>query len=153
MFDLDLWREIFQSINKNRTRSILSGFTVTFAILLFTILFGIANGLKNTFKEAFADDATNAIFVRSGRTTKAHKGLQAGRRIQFKNEDFDYMIDEFDEKIEFITARIYKNVSAIYRNEHNTYNLRAVHPDHQYLERTIMKEGRYINQNDLRRLL
>ena len=149
MFDLDLWREIFQSINKNRTRSILSGFTVTFAILLFTILFGIANGLKNTFKEAFADDATNAIFVRSGRTTKAHKGLQAGRRIQFKNEDFDYMIDEFDEKIEFITARIYKNVSAIYRNEHNTYNLRAVHPDHQYLERTIMKEGRYINQNDL----
>ncbi|WP_242092664.1 ABC transporter permease [Aestuariivivens sediminicola] len=149
MFDLDLWREIFQSINKNRTRSILSGFTVTFAILLFTILFGIANGLKNTFKEAFADDAANAIFVRSGRTTKAHKGLQAGRRIQFKNEDFDYMIDEFDEKIEFITARIYKNVSAIYRNEHNTYNLRAVHPDHQYLERTIMKEGRYINQNDL----
>ena len=45
MFDLDLWREIFQSINKNRTRSLLSGFTVAFAIMLFTILFGIANGL------------------------------------------------------------------------------------------------------------
>ncbi len=56
MFDLDLWREIFQSINKNRTRSVLSGFTVAFAILLFTILFGIANGLKNTFKEAFGTD-------------------------------------------------------------------------------------------------
>ena len=41
MFDLDLWREIFQSINKNRTRAILSGFTVAFAILLFTILIGI----------------------------------------------------------------------------------------------------------------
>ena len=53
MFDLDLWREIFQSINKNRTRSLLSGFTVAFAILLFTILFGIANGLQNTFKEEF----------------------------------------------------------------------------------------------------
>ena len=36
MFDLDLWREIFQSINKNRTRTILSGFTVVFAIMLFT---------------------------------------------------------------------------------------------------------------------
>lgn len=149
MFDLDLWREIFQSINKNRTRSLLSGFTVAFAILLFTILFGIANGLKNTFAEAFVDDANNSIFIRSGRTTKAHKGLQAGRRIQFKNEDFDYIKDDFGNKVEFITARIYKNVQASFRNEQNSYNLRAVHPDHQYLEKTIIKEGRYINQNDL----
>ncbi|MCL6295391.1 ABC transporter permease [Jejuia spongiicola] len=149
MFDIDLWREIFQSINKNRTRSLLSGFTVAFAILLFTILFGIANGLKNTFAEAFVDDANNSIFIRSGRTTKAHKGLQAGRRIQFKNEDFDYVKDDFGNKVEFITARIYKNVQASFRNEQNSYRLRAVHPDHQYLEKTNIKEGRYINQNDL----
>lgn len=149
MFDLDLWREIFQSINKNRTRSLLSGFTVAFAILLFTILFGIANGLKNTFAEAFVDDANNSIFIRSGRTTKAHKGLQAGRRIQFKNDDFDYIKDDFGNKVEFITARIYRNVQASFRNEQNSYSLRAVHPDHQYLEKTIIKEGRYINQNDL----
>ncbi len=149
MFDLDLWREIFQSINKNRTRSLLSGFTVAFAILLFTILFGIANGLNNTFKEAFADDATNSIFIRSGRTTKAHKGLQAGRLIQFENDDLDYIKKDFDDKIEFITARIYLNVNATFRNEQNSYSVRAVHPDHQYLERTLMKEGRYINQNDL----
>ena len=73
MFDLDLWREIFQSINKNRTRSLLSGFTVAFAILLFAILFGIANGLKNTFKEAFGTDANNSIVIFPGRTTKAYK--------------------------------------------------------------------------------
>jgi len=149
MFDRDLWREIFQSINKNRTRGILSGFTVAFAILLFTILFGIANGLKNTFKEAFADDATNAMFIRAGRTTKAHKGMQAGRRIQFRNDDFDYLKDDFGDRIEYITARIYKGVTATYKNEQNSYTIRAVHPDHQYLEKTIMNEGRYINQNDL----
>ncbi len=150
MFDLDLWREIFQSINKNRTRSLLSGFTVTFAILLFTILFGIANGLNNTFKEAFTDDATNSIFIRSGRTTKAHKGLQAGRRIQFKNNDLEYIKKDFDDKVEFITARIYLNVNATFKNEQSTYSVRAVHPDHQYLERTLMKDGRYINTNDLK---
>lgn len=149
MFDLDLWREIFQSINKNRTRSLLSGFTVAFAILLFTILFGIANGLQNTFAEAFVDEATNSIFINSGRTTKAHKGLQAGRRIQFKNEDFDYVKEEFGDKVEFITARIYKNVIASYKNEQNSYPLRAVHPDHQFLEKTMMQSGRYINKNDL----
>ena len=149
MFDIDLWREIFQSINKNRTRSLLSGFTVAFAILLFTILFGIANGLQNTFTEAFVDDATNSIFINSGTTTKANKGLQAGRQIQFKNEDFNYIKEEFGDKVEYITARIYKNIQASFRNEQSSYSLRGVHPDHQFLEKTNVIEGRYINQSDL----
>ena len=46
MFDLDRWREIFQSISKNKLRSVMSGFTVAFAILLFTLLFGIVSGLE-----------------------------------------------------------------------------------------------------------
>ncbi len=150
MFDIDLWREILQSINKNRTRSLLSGFTIAFAILLFTILFGIANGLQNTFKEAFMDDAKNSISIFTGRTTKAHNGLQAGRRIQMKNEDFDYVEEEFENKIQYLTARIYKNVTASYKNESNSYELRAVHPDHQFLEKTLIVDGRYINQNDLK---
>ena len=112
MFDLDLWREIFQSINKNRTRSLLSGFTVAFAILLFTILFGIANGLKNTFNEAFGTDANNSIVIFPGQTTKAYKGLQAGRQIQFKNDDYDFILDEFGDKVQYITSKVNRNVTA-----------------------------------------
>ena len=149
MFDRDLWREIFQSINMNRTRTLLSGFTVTFAILLFAILFGIANGLSNTFDQAFVDDATNSIFIFSGQTSKAHKGLQAGRQIQFKNEDLDYVKDEFGDKVQYITARIYKGVNATFRNEKGSYSVRAVHPDHQFLENTLVTQGRYINQLDI----
>ncbi|MCK0178572.1 ABC transporter permease [Flavobacteriaceae bacterium S0862] len=149
MFDLDLWREIFQSMNKNRTRTLLSGFTVAFAILLFTILIGIANGLGNTFQQGFADDAINAIFVRTGRTTKAYDGLQAGRRIQLKNEDFDYINEEFKDKIQYSTVRIFKSVNASYKGEKNNYSVRAVNPDHQFLEKTLIKDGRYISLLDL----
>ena len=149
MFDLDLWREIFQSMNKNRTRTLLSGFTVAFAILLFTILIGIANGLGNTFQQGFADDAINAIFVRTGRTTKAYDGLQAGRRIQLKNEDFDYINEEYKDKIQYSTVRIFKSVNASYKGEKNNYSVRAVNPDHQFLEKTLIKDGRYISLLDL----
>lgn len=149
MFDIDLWREIFQSINKNRTRSLLSGFTVAFAISLFVILFGIVNGLVNTFADAFVDDANNAIYINSGTTTKANKGLQAGRRIQFTNDEYDYIKEDFGDDVQYITSRLYRNVTATFRNEKNNYSVRAVHPDHQYLEKTMMKEGRYINQIDL----
>ena len=149
MFDIDLWREIFQSINKNRTRSLLSGFTVTFAILLFTILFGLANGLNNTFSEAFVDEASNAVFIRTGKTTKAHKGLQAGRRIQLKNQDFNFIREEFDVETEYIASKVFKNITASYKNKKNNYSLTAVNPDNQYVEKSEVSSGRYVNQLDI----
>ena len=79
MFDLDRWREIFQAIGKNKLRTALSGFTISFAILLFTLLFGIGNGLKHTFEKQFAGDSQNSIYINSGRTTKPYKGLQSGK--------------------------------------------------------------------------
>ena len=149
MFDLDRWREIFQSINKNKLRSVMSGFTVAFAILLFTLLFGIVSGLKNTFEGAFVDNAVNSMIVRVWKTTKPFKGLQSGRRIQLKNPDYEYLADKYDSKIDLMTARIFKNFSISYNNKQDNYSVTAVHPDHQFLEKTIIDEGRYINQLDI----
>lgn len=149
MFDLDRWREIFQSINKNKLRSVLSGFTISFAILLFTLLFGVVNGLKNTFSDSFVDDAANMISVRVSKTSKPYRGLQSGRRIQLKNKDFNHVKDTYDKDIQFLTARIYKNFNISYKNKQDNFSIRAVHPDHQFLEKTKMDEGRYINQLDI----
>ena len=149
MFDLDRWREIFQSINKNKLRSVLSGFTISFAILLFTLLFGVVNGLKNTFSDSFVDDAANMISVRVSKTSKPYRGLQSGRRIQLKNKDFNHVKDTYENSIQFLTARIYKNFNISYKDKQDNFSIRAVHPDHQFLEKTKMDEGRYINQLDI----
>ena len=149
MFDLDRWREIFQSINKNKLRSIMSGFTVAFAILLFTLLFGVVSGLKNTFEGAFVDTAVNSMILRVWKTSKPFKGLQSGRRIQLKNPDYNYLAEKYDSKIDLMTARIFKNFSISYKNKQDNYSITAVHSDHQFLEKTIITEGRYINQLDI----
>ena len=150
MIDFGLFREIFQSLNKNKLRTILSGFTVAFAIMLFTILFGIANGFQNAFENEFAGDANNSIFIYSGRTSKAVEGYQTGRRIQFDNELFKTISEEFNQDIEFITARVYKNVTASFGNEKSNYTVRAVNPDHQFIEKSEIKEGRFINSLDIK---
>ncbi len=150
-FDIDRWQEIFQTLQKNKLRTVLAGVTIAFAILLFTLLFGIGNGLKNSFAKSFNDDAINSIFIRSGQTTKPYRGLQSGRKIQFKNDDYSFLVNEFDENVQFVSARIYKNVQAIYKSEQNNYSLRAVHPDHQFLEKTILQQGRYISNFDLQK--
>lgn len=150
MFDIDRWREIFESIRSNKLRTILGGFTVTLGIFIFTVLFGMGNGLKNTFKTFFVDDAQNMIFIWPGSTSKAYKGFKEDRRIRFKNEDLELLKKEFGDKIEYISARFYNNVIARNKKESGNYTVRAVHPDHQFLENTIIIDGRFIDENDIK---
>jgi putative ABC transport system permease protein len=149
MFDMDMWREIFQSVNKNRTRSILSGFTVAFAILLFTLLFGLANGLENTFKKFFSDDAQNAVYINTGKTTVAYKGLQMGRQIQLTNDDLSFIEKEFGNRIQYRTATLTKSMDLAYKMEKGNYSCIAVMPDAQYIDKAKIIDGRFINEKDV----
>ena len=150
MFDLDRWREIFQSINKNRLRTVMSGFTIAFAILLFTLLFGVANGLGNFLKSAFANQTQNKMFIRVWKTTKPYKGLQTGRRIQLKNNDYNYIEEEYEDDIQYKSGRINNNLLIKYKNKASNYYVRAVHSDYQFLEKSRINEGRYLNERDLK---
>ena len=149
MFNRDRWREIFDTISKNKLRTFLSGFTVALGIFIFIILFGLGNGLKNTFQEFFLDDASNTIFIYPGRTSEPYKGFKANRRIEFENEDLKEIDENFAFFIEYLTPRITRSALTRYKNESNTYPTRAVAPGHQFVEKTILMKGRYINPSDL----
>jgi len=151
MFDLDRWREIFQTIAKNKLRTALSGFTIAFAILLFTLLFGVGNGLKHTFEKQFAGDANNSIYIRTGLTTKPYKGLQSGRRIQLRNEDSKFMNENFEDEIQYFSPNIQRSMQAIYKGEQNRYTVRGVYPDYQPLETAIIEDGRFLTYLDVER--
>jgi putative ABC transport system permease protein len=106
MFNKDRWREIFETIGKNKLRTFLSGFTVALGIFIFIILFGLGNGLKNTFQEFFLDDASNAIYIFPGKTSLPYKGFKANRRIDFENEDLEDIKLNFPMFTEHVTPRI-----------------------------------------------
>ena len=149
MFDIDRWREIFQSINKNKLRTILSGFTIAFAIMLFTILFGIGNGLKNTFQREFAGDSMFSIYLWAGKTTKPYKGQQSDRQIQLKNDDIDFIVDNYDRNLNGITPQISKNFQAVYKGEQNNYSVTGVYPDIQKMESAEIETGRFLTLLDI----
>ena len=151
MFDLDRWQEIFQTISKNKLRTALSGFTIAFAILLFTLLFGVGNGLKHTFEEQFAGDSQNSIYINSGRTTKPYKGLQSGRGIQFRNDDSKFINEKFSDKIQYFSPNIQRSMQVIYKGEQNRYTVRAVYPDYQPLESAVIEDGRFLTYLDVER--
>ena len=149
MFNRDRWIEIFETIGKNKLRTFLSGFTVALGIFIFIILFGLGNGLKNTFQEFFLDDASNVIYMQPGKTSMPYKGFKSNREIEFENEDMEDIKENFPMFTEYVTPRITRSALVRYKNENNSYTTRAVAPGHQFVEKTILMKGRYINQIDL----
>ncbi len=149
MFDRDIWQEIFHSIKNNKLRTFLTGFSVAWAIFILVLLLGSVNGMKNGFTGQFADDANNSITIRTGLTSMAYAGFEADRRIQLRNDDVEYISKSFPKDVEYITPIMNRNASTRYKSETGSYSIRAVNPEHLFIDKTKITEGRYLNDNDL----
>ncbi len=149
MFDRDIWAEIFHSIKKNKLRTFLTGFSVAWGIFILVLLLASVNGMKNGFTSQFNDDATNSISIWPSVTTMAYDGFEANRAIQFTNKDIEYIKGNFKDEVEYITPRFRKGVTAKYKKETGSYQVRAVSPSHQYIEKTLIQSGRFLNDNDI----
>ncbi len=149
--DLDTWQEILDTVRKNKLRTFLTAFSVAWGILMLVVLLGSGQGLSHGVEYGFRDDATNSIWMRSGQTSMPFRGLRPGRMVQFTNLDHE-TIKEQVRGVEHITSRFFirGNLTVAYRNETSSFNVRCVHPDHQYLEKTIITEGRFLNPLDLK---
>jgi putative ABC transport system permease protein len=149
MFDLDKWQEILDTIRKNKLRTFLTGFSVAWGIFMLIILLGSGEGLENGIRYQFRDDAMNSIWVRPGQTSQPHLGLKPGRAIQFTNTDHEDTATQVD-GVEHITSRFYlRNPIIKYGAEIGQFNVRCVHPGHRYVENTLVKTGRFINDLDV----
>ncbi len=151
MFEIDKWQEIFFTIDKNRLRTFITAFNVGWGIFILIILMGFGIGFQNGVKNQFADDAVNTIFLWSGRTSVAYKGMQPGRQIKFTNEDYK-AIKEKIEGIDHLTGKFYVGgeFTVRYEDKYSSFNIRSVHPDNLYIEKSILTDGRYINIKDVR---
>ena len=55
IFDRDTWQEIFGSISKNKTRTIITVIGVLWGIFIYIALSGAAKGLDNGFERQFSN--------------------------------------------------------------------------------------------------
>ncbi len=152
MFLLDRWIEIISVIRRNKLRTFLTGFSVTWGIFMLIILLGSGHGLENGVHDQFKSSAVNTLWVWGGETSKAYKGYKPGREISFKNEDYDDIANHID-GIEYLSGRlhVWGNNTISYKGEYGDFDLRSVHPDYGIIERVKLVQGRFINNIDIQK--
>lgn len=147
---LDTWQEIYDVLRRHKLRAALTATSVAWGIFLLVILIAAGNGLRNAVEWSFRDDATNSVTVRRGRTASAFAGHGPGRPINFKDADLEAFRRDLD-GLEHLTGRFYLPGSTIVSRGSNTaaFEVRGCHPDHKFLERTLVTAGRFINDLDV----
>ncbi|MGI9547840.1 MAG: ABC transporter permease [Flavobacteriaceae bacterium] len=149
MFDIERWQEIFDTIRKNKLRTFLTGLSVASGIFILVILLGFGQGMQNGIEHEFQQDASTSVWVWPGTTSKEFKGLNPGRRIQLRNENFTKSGELFKEEIEYKSPRIFvRDISVNYGNDALVYGVQGVSYQFQQIENCKMSEGRFINYYD-----
>ena len=83
--------------------------------------------MENGIRKEFEKDASNRIIVWTQTTTKEYKGLNPGRRIQMKNDNYDYIYDSYFDQLEYKSGifRVPWGTRQNYKNESVSYAIGA----------------------------
>lgn len=153
MFDRDRWNEVMMTLRRNKLRSFLTMLGVSWGIFMLVVMLGMGNGLKHAVMQGFDGFASNCAFIWTMPTTKPYGGFQTGRRYHFDNDD-TRLIREQVEGLDFCSPELQlggwqggNNVN--YKNKTAAFSIYGAEPDVLKVEAVIIKEGRFLNQNDL----
>ena len=151
MFDADRWVEIWVTITRNKTRSLLTCFGVFWGILMLVILLGSGTGFKNAIFRNVEGFATNSLFFMSDRTSEPYHGFNKGRYWNMRNRDLEAIQREV-KGIDAISPLLWGNRSdnnIVFGQVSGTYNVKGVNPAYFNIEKQILHFGRLLNEIDL----
>ena len=156
LFDRDTWQEIFGSISKNKTRTVITVIGVLLVIFIYIALSGAAKGLDNGFERQFENIAMNSMFVWAQRTSIPYDGFKIGRSIELKLSDIEYLKKRVPE-IEFIAPRNVRGVFGgavplvVHKSKSSNYNVYGDFPEYTKIAtKKIYDGGRFINEEDIK---
>ena len=149
-FDTDTFREILDSILRNKSRSILTGFGVFWGIFMLMLLTGGSQGLKDLLNKNFEGFAQNTCIAFSNTTSKPFKGFKKGRTWEMTYSDVDRLRNLMPE-LETVTPTVGLWGKSVTRDENTCSEavVRGARADYVNIETPQMMYGRYLNEADV----
>ena len=152
MFDFDSFNEIWQTITRNKTRSLLTAFGVFWGIFLLVVLTSIGNGFENGLMRQVEGVTPNTGFFFVGTTSEPYKGYQKGRSWSMQLADLEAIREAFS-CITAIspeaTAWSSEDKNVVYGSRSGSFTVSGLMPEYNEIERSKILMGRFINDTDI----
>ena len=151
--DIDTYREIVDTITRNKARSFLTGFGVFWGVFMLVALIGGGKGLREMLDKNFEGFATNTVMVWSQQTTKAYKGFRKGRMWSMDSKDVDRLhqrVPELDAVAPIIFAPWGRSNTAYYGDQKTSPRIQGTVPELAKIIEPKLYYGRFINEMDIK---
>ena len=151
--DIDSYREILDTLTRNKSRSFLTGFGVFWGVFMLIALIGGGQGLKEMLNKNFDGFAQNTVMIWAQQTTKAYKGFRKGRWWAMDYKDIERLhqrVPELDVVAPILFAPWGKSNTAYYGEQSTTPRVQGVTPEYAEVISPKMYYGRFINEMDMR---
>ena len=149
IFDIDQFREIWQAISRNKTRSVLTGFGVLWGIFMYIVMMGLGIGFQNGIQGILGNFAANSLIVYPNQTTVEYKGFNSGRSWSLTSDDITMLVDNIP-AINRISPMLFAYAEKTTRGEYSgDFSLQGVGVDYFYIDAKELTQGRYFNKPDI----
>lgn len=146
--DIDRYREILDTITRNKARSFLTGFGVFWGIFMLVALIGGGQGLKEKLGNNFKGFATNSGIIFPQNTTKPYHGFRKGRSWQLTYRDIERLKTQIPQ-LDIVTPMLSAwGSNASYKDKKAGCTFKGMRPDYVNIEAPQLFYGRYINEMD-----
>ncbi len=150
--DLDSYREILDTLTRNKSRSFLTGFGVFWGVFMLIALIGGGQGLKEILERNFEGFATNTVMIWSQQTTKPYKGFRKGRWWTMDEKDINRLrqrVPELDVVAPILFTPWGTSNTAYYGEQKTIPRVQGVTPEYAEVVAPKMYYGRFINEMDV----
>lgn len=148
-FDIDRYREILDTLSRNKSRSFLTGFGVFWGVFMLVTLLGGGQGLKELLQNQFEGFATNSAIIFGQPTTKPYAGFRKGRDWSMTYKDAERLKLHVPE-LETVSPVLSRwGGSATHGDKKSECTLKGLLPDYKNVEVPKMFYGRYLNDMDI----
>ncbi len=149
LFDTDTFREILDSLLRNRSRSFLTGFGVFWGVFMLMLLIGGGQGLKELLMKNFEGFAQNTGIAFANATSKPYKGFKKGRTWDMTYEDVERLKNLVPE-LETVspTVSLWNRTVTCGDNSYSGAVLKGAYADYTKIETPKLRYGRYITDSD-----
>ncbi len=151
--DIDSYREVLDTLTRNKSRSFLTGFGVFWGVFMLVALMGGGQGLKEMLNKNFEGFAQNTTFIWAQQTSKPYKGFRKGRWWAMDYKDIERLrqrVPELDAVAPVLYGTWGMSNTAYYGEQKTQPRIQGVTPDFADIVAPRMYYGRYINEMDLR---
>src|SRR5690606_3483068 len=114
----------------NKLRTFLTGLTISLALFVFIVLFGMGNGLQNGFQKEFFQAGAMNMYIFRTQTSESFAGYHKGRQITLENRDLDYILENYSDKIKYISGEYDQSMTVKFAGQSGSYSVKGTNQDY-----------------------